>query len=308
MSDEKKQLSEQRRRLFNLIQFGTVVDAKYEESLLEVRIGPEEKDEEKESISVKVWLPWLQARAGHDWEWWAPEIDEQVMILSPGGDVKQGIVIGGFPYKNDKADPKIDFLRTGGDEAKTTIARGVKVEGKARTLHQRHYEDGTVISYDKSLHLFKAVFAGDDGAKKPFIVTELDAKTGVLSLRIVKGVKIDIGELDDKAALKGDPLISLDLDSEGKKITLMTGECELAITPKEELKLAVDGKLTMAATGDVGITTDGNLNATVTGDAIIKADGDITLEGANVTIKSSGDFKVDAGGNVEIKGSAIEMK
>ena len=50
-------------------------------------------DEEETS-----WLPWVSLRAGSEKGgtfWWPPEVGEQVLLLSPGGDLAQAVVLPG---------------------------------------------------------------------------------------------------------------------------------------------------------------------------------------------------------------------
>ncbi|MFI9652601.1 phage baseplate assembly protein V [Guyparkeria sp. GHLCS8-2] len=110
------QNAEINRRLENLIRLGTVDQADYASARLKVRIGE----------LVTGWLPWLTHRAGGDRSWWAPEVGEQVVLLSPGGDLAQGIVLPSL-YRDAHPAP-------GTDPAK----------------HTTRYQNGTEETHDRA--------------------------------------------------------------------------------------------------------------------------------------------------------------
>lgn len=74
------------------------------------------------------WLSVMQLRAGADRTVIAPSIGEQVVILSPGGDLAQGIIIGSLAQADAPAPALAD--------------------GLFRTL----YGDGALIEYDRYAH------------------------------------------------------------------------------------------------------------------------------------------------------------
>ncbi|MDE9455901.1 phage baseplate assembly protein V [Xenorhabdus bovienii] len=77
------QLTELLRRLRNLIRIGIITQVDTPRGLCRVRTGNLETD----------WLHWLTARAGHTRTWWAPSVDEQVLLLSIGGDLTTAFVL-----------------------------------------------------------------------------------------------------------------------------------------------------------------------------------------------------------------------
>ncbi|MBE0529536.1 MAG: phage baseplate assembly protein V [Rhodospirillales bacterium] len=77
------EMAELDRRLANVVRIGTVAEADYPAARVRVAIGD----------NLTGGLPWLTARAGGDRAWWAPEVGEQVMVFSPGGDLAQGVVL-----------------------------------------------------------------------------------------------------------------------------------------------------------------------------------------------------------------------
>jgi phage baseplate assembly protein V len=79
-------LAELDRRVANLLRIGTIAEADYASARARVKIGD----------ILTGWLPWGTPRAGGDRSWWAPEVGEQVMVFSPGGDLAQGVVGSGL--------------------------------------------------------------------------------------------------------------------------------------------------------------------------------------------------------------------
>ena len=114
-------LSEINRRLSNIARMGTISELSDETARVRVRIGQLHTD----------WLPWFTHRAGSDRSWWAPEPGEQVMVISPGGDLSQGVVLPAI-YQNDHPSPKIE-----------------------RTVHHVEYADNSTVEYDREAHQFQ---------------------------------------------------------------------------------------------------------------------------------------------------------
>ncbi len=81
--DQGYTLAEIAKRIENIIRVGAV--DQIDTSTAKVRV--------KSGDILTNWLPWLTRKAGNNSEWWAPEVGEQVLILSPGGDLAQGIVL-----------------------------------------------------------------------------------------------------------------------------------------------------------------------------------------------------------------------
>jgi phage baseplate assembly protein V len=93
------------RRLSNLIRFGKISQVNYGVAKVRVEVGD----------FTTGWLPWLTQRAGGDRCWHAPEVGEQVVILSPSGELNQGVVLAGlfqtaYPANSNSADiHRIDY-------------------------------------------------------------------------------------------------------------------------------------------------------------------------------------------------------
>ncbi len=102
------------RRLANIIRLGSIQEIDYQRALATVKIGELETD----------WLPWVTANSGNNKNWNPPEIDEQVMVLSPGGELDQGIILPSL-YKNNAPENSAD-------------------------IQSITFQDGSKISFDRS--------------------------------------------------------------------------------------------------------------------------------------------------------------
>lgn len=126
------------RMLENLIRLGVIADVQMKPPRVKVKTGE----------LTTAWLPWLALRAGSDREWDPPTVNEQVILLSPSGQLANGVVIAGLPS---------DHIPANGDRL---------------GLHRRTYADGTVIEYDSVAHHLNATLA--DGG-----TTNLISKGGI---------------------------------------------------------------------------------------------------------------------------------
>ncbi len=77
------QLTELLRRLRNLIRIGVITQVDTTRGMCRVMTGNLETD----------WLHWLTSRAGNSRTWWAPSVDEQVLLLSIGGDLTTAFIL-----------------------------------------------------------------------------------------------------------------------------------------------------------------------------------------------------------------------
>ncbi|WP_158107013.1 phage baseplate assembly protein V [Caedibacter taeniospiralis] len=110
MNDATQYLVDMQRRLNNLIRVGVVVETN--ETRLKVKLGD----------NVSGWLPWLTQRTGDCVTWWKPSVGEQVLVLSPSGELNNGIVLPAIYTKNQ---PTLN-----------------------QNEHTTIYKDGTSVSYD----------------------------------------------------------------------------------------------------------------------------------------------------------------
>lgn len=119
-------LADLRRRFENTVRLGTIAEADYPAARVRVAIGP----------LRTAWLPWLTSRAGADRSWHAPELGEQVVVLSPSGDLAQGVVLPAIFYNAHPAN------------------------AATPTVHRATYADGAVIEYDRAAHELKLTIPG----------------------------------------------------------------------------------------------------------------------------------------------------
>ena len=120
-------LSEINRRLANMLRIGTVDAVDYPNALARVRFGE----------IVTDWLPWFAARAAGNREWSAVEVGEQVMVLSPSGDMAQGVIL---PSLYQAAAP---------------------APGDSPDVLRWSFLDGAVVEYDRAAHRLTATTPGD---------------------------------------------------------------------------------------------------------------------------------------------------
>ena len=90
-------LAEMDRRFANMIRLGKVQEIDHKKAKVRIAIGGLCTD----------FLPWITSHAGKTRNWSPPSIGEQVMVLSPGGDLGLGVVLPSiyqnkFPAPNDK--------------------------------------------------------------------------------------------------------------------------------------------------------------------------------------------------------------
>ena len=78
---------DQDRRLHSLIRVGTVLEVDPETAKARVTFGVETKS---------AWIPWT-GRAGVIDEWSPPVEGEQVLVVAPGGDTAQGLIVSSTP-------------------------------------------------------------------------------------------------------------------------------------------------------------------------------------------------------------------
>ena len=126
MSDQYRN-GDAERRLENICRIGSVAEVDYANARVRIETGD----------LLTAWLPWITRRAGPDVDWWAPEVGEQVVVLSPGGVLEDGVVLGSI-YQDSYAAP-----------------------ANTPNIHTTRYQDGTTITYDRSAHKLTISCVGD---------------------------------------------------------------------------------------------------------------------------------------------------
>ena len=119
-------LAELARLIENLIRLGTVAEVQVEPPRVKVKTG---------NVTT-AWRPWFALRAGEDREWDPPTIGEQVVLLSPSGNLAQGVVLTGL------------------------FSDLIPANGEREGLHRRTYRDGAVIEYDSIAKHLRATLPG----------------------------------------------------------------------------------------------------------------------------------------------------
>ena len=118
-------LSDLTRLLQNLIRLGTIAEVKGAKA--RVQLGP--------TLTTE-WLNWATRRAGSTRTWSAPTVGEQVVVLSPGGDLTRGIILPAL-YSQEFDAPET-----------------------SPTIHTTHYPDGAMVQYDHAAHALTALLPG----------------------------------------------------------------------------------------------------------------------------------------------------
>lgn len=122
-------INELERRLANVALIGTVSEADYGQARVRVQIG---------NINT-AWLPWLTRKAGQSAaDWWAPEVGEQVMVISPSGEPAQGVVMPALYSDTNKA-PSTD-----------------------QNIRRINFGDESFVQYDASAHKLTVDVKGGD--------------------------------------------------------------------------------------------------------------------------------------------------
>ena len=122
-------MTEAERRLSNVVMLGQVAELDAERARVRVQAGP----------ILTAWLPFATVRAGLDRTWHAPEAGEQVVLVAPGGDLNQAVVVGSlyrdaYPPPADSAD-----------------------------ISRTEWQDGAALAYDRQLHHWR--LSGPAGGK-----------------------------------------------------------------------------------------------------------------------------------------------
>jgi phage baseplate assembly protein V len=159
---EELALPELERRQANAIRYGTVAEVDYATARVKIKSG---------NITT-AWLPWAAGRAsGAKRRWDPPEVGEQVAVISPGGDMAQGLVLPGV-YQDSAAAPS-----------------------DSPDKDAMVYSDGTVIEYDRASHTLLANLGPTKiTATRDVLVLECNGSKIELSASGIKltGARIDL--------------------------------------------------------------------------------------------------------------------
>ncbi len=120
------EITELQRNVANIIRIGTIAEADYDNAKVRVQIGE----------LLTNWLDFISFRAALVTVWCPPEIGEQVLVISPGGDLSQGIVMPAL------------YQQTFPASAATP------------TITQMTFADGAKLEYDSASHHLQAILPG----------------------------------------------------------------------------------------------------------------------------------------------------
>ena len=150
-----KSLNELERRLSNLINIGVVSEVDYDKCTARVKIGEIETAH----------LDFATIKAGKAKIWNPPEIGEQVLVLSPCGDLNNGIIWGALYAKSSKAPSNIKSkehrIIPAGVEVKTNL---FKIDGKLQVTGAAKFDSTVSVSGDVNTKK-KSVSEGEQIAK-----------------------------------------------------------------------------------------------------------------------------------------------
>ena len=159
-------LVELARRLANVIRPGVIAEVDYRGELVRVRFAeappplPRGEGRGAGRAAITDWLPWMTSRAGGDASWWAPEVGEQVLLLSPSGDLANAVALPAL-YSTARPAPS-------NDPDKRLV----------------RYSDGAEIEYDRANHRLRAVLPMGGAAE----ITAPDGVTVTGDLTVTGGV------------------------------------------------------------------------------------------------------------------------
>ncbi|WP_320179659.1 phage baseplate assembly protein V [Roseovarius pacificus] len=120
---------DQDRRLHGGMRVGKVLQVDPAKARARVTLGGDTKT---------AWIPWV-GRAGTIDEWAPPAVGEQVVVMSPGGDTSQGVILGSL---SSNANPRAS---SDGGEYRVTIGNShISMTGSAIRLSS----NGSTIEMD----------------------------------------------------------------------------------------------------------------------------------------------------------------
>ena len=287
---------------------------------------------------IRNWLPWLANRAGYDAEWWWPELDEQVVVLAPSGNIAQGIILGSLYRGCLTFDTESDKIKQ---------RDPVPVAEVDRQVHQRIYKDGSSISYDRNLHKLAVELKSDPAEAKKTLrfAATMDpegaaAGTGKATFEVGDPAALDFSLLADSTGGKGgelklvtklkttliagaadDPKVTVLSDAtkageenmtvkvgDGTTNTVIKNDGTITLTSGETKMLVEKDKAITLNSGATKVLIEKDKAITLSSGAtqmVVKNDDSVTLS-ANATkiIVKDGSIQIDAGSNnITVKGN-----
>ena len=169
MINHSFEIAELQRQLSNTVNIGTVKTVDAEKGRVSVLVsGDIESD----------LLPVLTSRSSNgDCSSWLPEVGEQVLILSIGGDLNFSFVLGSIPKTSDSPNKKSDYKK---------------------------YSDGTVVEYDKKTSTLTIDASKSKGSVKiKALNASVEADSVKINTEVSKSQKIPQVEIGGVLTAKG---------------------------------------------------------------------------------------------------------
>jgi len=169
-ANQEYELSEILRRIENMQRFGTIAELDLEIAKARVQY---DTDENGDPV-LTGWIKWTVKFASANNEWNPPKIGEQVLFLSPSGNMSIAVIVARL---NQTAHP---------------------AKSNSSTLIQQEFSDGAIFQYDTDTHQLDFILP--DGGKINFVApagismqgdTELDG-----NFKATGEVEDSIGALD----------------------------------------------------------------------------------------------------------------
>jgi phage baseplate assembly protein V len=148
-------LNELDRRLANLVRVGKVKEIDTDEMRVKVQLGDDDNEHDTD------WLPWATRRAGEDKTWDPPDVDEQVIVIAPGGELDQAFVWGAlfsddFPANGDDVKDRRVTFKDGSiiefDRDASTLNMTLNEDAvftlKIGSMEMKLTKDGAIIGSD----------------------------------------------------------------------------------------------------------------------------------------------------------------
>ena len=195
-------------RLAKLISIGTIAEVDYQTARVKVKIGD----------WLTSWLPWLTARASNNVNWQAPELDEQVLVLAPCGDITQAVVLGAV-YQQQQQE----------------LVADVAVEERM-DIERMTYFDGSVVEYNRKTHRYFLDIKGENAT--------LDiVSAGTLNITTTQDITV-LTEANAKVTATE----NIELNA---KSVVVTASENISLDAGKDISVKAGGNMNLEAGGDM---------------------------------------------------------
>ena len=195
-------------RLAKLISVGTIAEVDYQTARVKVKIGD----------WLTGWLPWLTARASNNLNWQAPEIDEQVLVLAPCGDIAQAVVLGAV-YQQQQQE----------------LVSDIPAEER-QEIERMQYLDGSVVEYNRKSHRYFMDIKGENAT--------LDiVSAGTLNINTVQDITV-VTEANARVTA------TENIEFEAKSVNVKASE-NISLDAGKDVSVKAGGNMTLEAGGNM---------------------------------------------------------